>query len=58
MTWKPYLILYFLAQIQIYVSCSGASSIYTSCITDRESICGKMYVLALDLSENGVDKFS
>jgi hypothetical protein len=42
-TWKPDLILYFLAQILIYVSCSGATSVYASCKAVRERICGKIY---------------
>jgi hypothetical protein len=40
MTWKPDLILYFLAQIPIYASCSGATSVYTSFKAVRERICG------------------
>jgi hypothetical protein len=53
-TCKPDLILYFLAQITIYASCSGGSSIYASCKVVRECICGKIYVLALDLSKTGL----
>jgi hypothetical protein len=45
-TWKPDLILYFLAQISIYAICSGATSVYASCIEIRERICGKMYILS------------
>jgi hypothetical protein len=56
-TWKPDLILYFLAQISMYVGFSGATSVYTSCIVDRESICGKMYTLDLDSSKRD-DKFA
>jgi hypothetical protein len=43
MTWKPNLILYFLAQIPIYVSCSGVASIYASCKVVRKHICRKIY---------------
>jgi hypothetical protein len=53
-TCKPDFILYFLAQISIYASCSGASSVYASCKAVRERICGKIYVLALDLSKRGL----
>ena len=54
MTWKLDLILYFLAQILIYTRCSGETSIYASCKAVRERICGKIYVLALDLSKKGL----
>ena len=57
MTWKPDLILYFLAQILMYTGCSGSASIYASCIAYRERICGKTYILALD-SSKGDDKFA
>jgi hypothetical protein len=53
-TCKPDFILYFLAQIPIYASCSGASSVYASCKAVRERICGKIYVLAMDLSKRGL----
>jgi hypothetical protein len=36
------------------MSCSRASSIYTSCKAVRECICGKIYILALDLSKRGL----
>ena len=52
MTWKPNLIFYFLAQIPMYVGCSGAAIIYASYITDRESIyVEKCLFLSLDLSK-------
>jgi hypothetical protein len=50
-TWKLDFILYFLAQILMYTGCSGAASVYTSCIEDRERICGKCIFLALDSSK-------
>jgi hypothetical protein len=53
-TWKPDLILYFLAQIPIYASCSGASSVYASCIAVRECICGKMYIFSSGFIKKGM----
>jgi hypothetical protein len=52
-TWKLDLILYFIAQIPIYMSCSGEASIYAYCITDRERICGKMYVFSSGFNKKG-----
>jgi hypothetical protein len=34
--------------------CSGASSVYASCKEVGERICGKIYVLSLDLSKKGL----
>jgi hypothetical protein len=58
MTWKTDLILYFLAQILIYVSCSGASSIYASCKVVREHICGKIYDFGSGFIKKVVDKYA
>ena len=58
MTWKPDLILYFLAQILIYASCSGATSVYASCKAIRKRICGKIYNFGLGFIKKGVDKFA
>jgi hypothetical protein len=52
-TWKLDLILYFLAQILIYARCNGAISVYTSCTTDRERICGKMYIFSSGFIKKG-----
>jgi hypothetical protein len=54
MTWNPDLIFYFLAQIPIYMSCSGASSIYASCKAVREHICGKIYILVYGFIKKGL----
>jgi hypothetical protein len=54
MTKKPNLILYFLAQILIYASCSGAARIYTSCKAVRMNICGKIYNFGSGLSKRGL----
>jgi len=54
MTWKPDLILYFLAQIPIYVSCSGEKSIYSSCKAVRERICGKIYIFGFGFIKKGL----
>jgi hypothetical protein len=53
-TWKLDLILYFLAQILIYVSCNGEPSIYASSIAVRESICGKMYIFSSGFIKKGL----
>jgi uncharacterized BrkB/YihY/UPF0761 family membrane protein len=53
-TWKLDLILYFLAQIPIYVSCNGASSVYTSCKVVREHICGKIYIFGFGFIKKGL----
>jgi hypothetical protein len=55
-TWKPNLVLYFLAKIPIYTSCSGASSIYASCKAVRERICGKIYNFGSGIIKKGFDK--
>jgi hypothetical protein len=39
MTWKPDSILYFLAQISMYMGYSGESCVYSCCIADRVRIC-------------------
>jgi hypothetical protein len=57
-TSKPDLIFYFLAQIPIYVSCSGASSIYTSCKAVRECICGNIYNFGSGFIKKEVDKYA
>jgi hypothetical protein len=56
MTWKPDLIFYFLAQISIYASCSGAASVYASCKAVRKCICGKIYNFGSGFLKKGVDK--
>jgi hypothetical protein len=53
-TWKPDLILYFLAQIPIYTSCSGATSVYASCKAVRERICGKIYIFGSGFIKKGL----
>jgi hypothetical protein len=53
-TWKPDLILFFLAQISIYASCSGATSIYASCKAIRERICGKIYIFGSGFIKMGL----
>jgi hypothetical protein len=52
-TCKLDFILYFLAQIPMYVGCSGAANVYTSCIEDRECICGKIYIFGSGLIKKG-----
>jgi hypothetical protein len=54
MTWKPDLILYFLAQILIYTSCSGEESTYASCKAVREHICGKIYIFGSGFIKKGL----
>jgi hypothetical protein len=53
-TCNPNLILYFLAQISIYMRCSGASSIYASFKAVRECICGKIYVFGSRFIKKGL----
>jgi hypothetical protein len=55
-TWKPDLILYFLAKIPIYVSYSGATSIYASYKAVRKRIYGKIYNFSSGFIKKGVDK--
>jgi hypothetical protein len=54
MTWKPDLILYFLAQIPIYASCSGAASVYASFKAVRVRICGKIYIFGSGFIKKGL----
>jgi hypothetical protein len=56
MKWKPDLIFYFLAQIPIYASCSGASSIYASCKEVRKRIYEKIYNFVSGFIKKEVDK--
>jgi hypothetical protein len=53
-TWKLDLILYFLAKIPIYASCSGEESVYTSCKEVRERICGKIYIFGSGFIKKGL----
>jgi hypothetical protein len=53
-TWKLDLILYFLAQILMYTSCSGAASVYASCKAVRERICGKIYIFCSGFIKKGL----
>jgi hypothetical protein len=53
-TWKPDLIFYFLAQIPIYLSCSGEKSVYASFKEVRERICGKIYIFGFGFIKKGL----
>jgi hypothetical protein len=52
-TWKPNLILYFLAKILMYAGCGGAANVYTYFITNRERIYGKMYIFGSGFIKKG-----
>jgi hypothetical protein len=53
-TWKPDCILYFLAQIPIYASCSGVASVYASWKVVRECICEKKYIFGSGFIKKGL----